>query len=265
MPTTSISVLFLGDIVGQPGMRAVVSSLATLIKQYRVALVVVNAENANEGYGLLPEQAMRLFEAGAQVITTGNHVWRQLELLDALNGDQRLLRPANYPPGVPGHGSCVTTVRGTRIAVVNLQGRERLPTIDCPFRKGREIIRTLSSASDVILVDFHAESPAEKEALGYWLDGVVGAVIGTHTHVQTSDERLLPGGTAYITDVGACCVADSVIGFDPLVSVDRATSQLPLKVGVAEGASLICGILIEFDRESGMARSIERIRIQSAL
>ena len=265
MSNKSVSVLFLGDIVGQPGMRAVVSSLATLVKQYRAALVVVNAENANEGYGLLPEQAMQLFGAGAQVITTGNHVWRQSELLELLDSDQRLLRPANYPPGLPGHGSCVVTVRGARIAVVNLQGRERLPTIDCPFRKMRELIRGLSQESDAILVDFHAESPAEKEALSYWLDGDVGAIIGTHTHVQTSDERLLPGGTAYITDVGACCVVDSVIGFDPVVSVERATSQLPLKVGVAEGRATICGALVELDRENGMAHSIERIRIQSAL
>jgi hypothetical protein len=263
MPDKPFRVLMLGDIVGQSGYRAVLTSVAKLVKNYSADFVTINAENAADGFGITEEIASELFGAGFHALTSGNHVWQRKEVYAYLDSEARVLRPANYPGGNPGHGTCVVEAKGVRVGVVNLQGRVRMPSIDCPFRKGKEIVRKLREQTDLLLVDFHAESPHEKEALAWHLDGAVAAVVGTHTHVQTADERVLPNGTAFISDLGACAPRDSVIGFEPDISIERMKTQLPLKNAPSDSPGIIYGAFIEVDRESGHARSIERVREES--
>lgn len=255
-------ILVIGDVIGSPGMRAVVSALRNLSRTYRSDLVIVNGENADNGFGITAALADQLFKAGADVITTGNHVWHDDHIDDLLSGNERILRPDNYPGGAAGSGVYIHTGKAGRVAVVNLQGRERMPRIDCPFRRAREIVKRIKGSADYIVVDFHAESTAEKEAFAGYLDGEVTVVYGTHTHVQTADERILPGGTAYITDVGACLPDQSVIGFNPAISVRRSLTQLPIKNEVASGAAVIHGILVETG-EAPRASAVERIRFRS--
>lgn len=255
-------ILILGDVIGQPGMRAVVSALKSLSRKHRADAVVVNGENAHDGFGITRELADQLFRAGADVITTGNHVWRDESVGELLEQDPRVLRPHNYPPGAPGSGVYLHEGRGGRLLVVNLQGRDRLPSIDDPFRCAREIVKAHRGKVDAIIVDFHAESTEEKEALGWYLDGDVSAVYGTHTHVQTADDHILPGGTAFMTDIGACTPDGSVIGFVPAISVRRVLTQLPLRNEVANGAATIHGLFVETG-EAGHARSVERIAFRS--
>jgi metallophosphoesterase (TIGR00282 family) len=221
--------------------------------------VFINGENAAEGFGLTPETAALLFESGAAVITSGNHIWQRKELLPLLDSEPRLLRPANYPPGAPGHGSCTVTIRGESVCVINLQGRRRMPDTDCPFRKGRELVRAARKETPLVVVDFHAEATDEKEAMGVYLDGQASAVVGTHTHVRTNDARVLPKGTAYLTDLGSCGPSASVIGFSPDISVRRALTQLPLKNEVSTNPSVLSGAVFTVNTESGKAVSISAI------
>ena len=258
-----LTVLFLGDVIGQPGTRAVFTHLKQLAKKTAADLVVVNGENAAEGFGLTPEAVTTIFDAGATVITSGNHIWQRKEVFRLLDSEPRLLRPANYPPGVPGHGHCIVDVKGSRVAVVNLQGRVRMARTDCPFRKANDLLRMLEKEADIVFLDFHAESTDEKEALAVYLDGSIAALVGTHTHVTTRDARVLPGGTAYVTDVGACGPSRSVIGFKPEISVRRVVTQLPLKNEVSETPATINGVVVVVDAESGHAESINPIREES--
>jgi 2',3'-cyclic-nucleotide 2'-phosphodiesterase len=257
-----MKILILGDVIGQSGMRAVVSALKGLIRQYRADVVIVNGENAADGFGINAQLAEQLFKAGADVITTGNHVWHDDSIADLLNNNPTILRPDNYPGGAPGSGVYIHESRGGNLAVVNLQGRDRMPAIDCPFRRAREILKRLKGKVSGVVVDFHAESTEEKEALAHYLDGDVTVLYGTHTHVQTADERVLPGGTAYITDIGASGPDDSVIGFDPEISMRRVLTQLPLKNEVATGAATLHGLFVESDG-NGRATSVERITYRS--
>ncbi len=259
----SLKALILGDIVGRSGCRAVFIGLQKHVKKYSADVVVINAENAVEGFGITPEVAGQIFSAGANVITTGNHIWQQGEVLSYLDTEDRILRPANYPSGVHGHGTCIVEVKGRKIGVINLQGRTRMWTIDCPFKKGRELVRKMRQETKIIFVDFHAEATDEKEALGCYLDGEVTAIVGTHTHIQTADERILPGGTAYITDLGMTGPSDSVIGFDPRISVQRSLTQMPLRNEVSDNPATIQGIVLEVDQENGRALSVERVREES--
>ncbi|GAB4366033.1 MAG: TIGR00282 family metallophosphoesterase [Spirochaetales bacterium] len=260
MPDRKIRALILGDVVGQAGSRALFFLLPGLIKEHNADLVVVNGENAAAGFGILPEMAEKFFAAGVHVITSGNHIWQQREILPYLEQEDRILRPLNYPKGVTGHGSCVVEIRGTKVAVMNLQGRVRMNNILCPFLVGREYARKLQKETKLILVDFHAEDPEEKEALAMYLDGDVSVVFGTHTHVQTADERILPKGTAYITDIGMIGTQDSVIGFKIDMALERSLTQLPIKMEVEEGPAVIHGIVLDLDAETGKALSIERIQ-----
>lgn len=257
-------ILILGDVIGQSGMRAVVSALKGLVKQHRADFVVVNGENADEGFGINPTLADQLFKAGADVITTGNHVWHHDDVGDLLARNPAVLRPDNYPGGAPGSGVYLHEGKAGRIAVINLQGRDRMPTIDCPFRRAREILKRLQGKTDAIVVDFHAESTLEKESLGYYLDGDVSVFYGTHTHVATADERVLPKGTAYITDIGASGPDESVIGFDPQISVQRALTQLPLKNEVAPHAATLHGLIVDVGA-GGTAKSVERLTFRSLI
>lgn len=250
MPVKTFTVLILGDIIGRSGVRAVVSGLSALVRKFNAEFVLANGENAADGFGITPEIATQLFASGVDVISTGNHIWQQREIYPYLDEEERILRPANYPGGNPGHGHCIVEVRGVRVAVLNLQGRKRLYSIDCPFRKAKDSLRKIGSGADVILVDVHAEATDEKEALALYLDGQVNAMVGTHTHIQTADDRILPGGSGFITDLGACGPADSVIGFDPVISVERARSQLPLRNEVSENKAVMHGAIVTIDRGS---------------
>jgi metallophosphoesterase (TIGR00282 family) len=259
----SVNTLILGDIVGQAGCRALFLGLPGLVKKYSADIVVVNGENAAAGFGITPEILEKLFSAGVHVVTSGNHIWQQKEILPVLDSGQRLLRPHNYPKGVPGHGYCFVENRGIKAAVLNLEGRVRMNNLLCPFGSAKEVLRRLRQETRIILVDFHAEDNEEKEALGLYLDGDVSVLFGTHTHVATADERILPGGTAYITDIGMVGPADSVIGFPADMAVQRARTQLSLKLEPSDAPACICGIAVEIDAESGKALQIERVRVQS--
>jgi metallophosphoesterase (TIGR00282 family) len=261
----SVNALILGDLVGQAGCRALFLALPGLVKKYSADLVVVNGENAAGGFGLTPDILEKLLSAGVHVITSGNHIWQQKEILPYLDSEQRLLRPHNYPKGVPGHGFLVTEIRGIKAAVLNLEGRVRMNNLLCPFSTAKDVLRRVRQEARVILLDFHAEEPEEKEALGLYLDGELSVVFGTHTHVATADERILPKGTAYITDIGMVGAADSVIGFPADSAVQRVLTQLPIKNEASDAPACICGISVEIDAESGKALAIERVRQQSAV
>ena len=263
MPDKDFTVLILGDIIGRSGIRAVIAGLSSLVKQYAADFVLANGENSAGGFGITQEIAGQLFAAGVHVITTGNHIWQQPEVFPYLDQEDRILRPANYPGGNPGHGHCVVEVRGVRVGVINLQGRRRLYPIDCPFRKAKETIRKINSSADIILIDLHAEATEEKEALAFFLDGQVNALFGTHTHIQTADDRILPGGTGYLTDLGACGPADSVIGFDPQISVERVRSQMPLRNEVSDNVAVLHGAVLTVSREDWKTVGFHRFRERS--
>jgi metallophosphoesterase (TIGR00282 family) len=260
-----LRVLVLGDVVGQPGCRALFVGLSDLVRRRGADLVIVNGENAADGFGMTPEIADRFFKSGVHVITSGNHIWQRREILPMLQANDRLLRPENYPPGVPGKGTCTLTVRDIPVLIVNLEGRVNLSPLRCPFTVGRALVKQFRSRGRAIIVDFHAESVDEKEALGMALDGDVSAVVGTHTHVQTADERILRKGTAYITDIGMIGPSDSVIGMRKETAVLRGISQMPLKMEVQNTAADIMGVYLEIDAASGKALRIERVREKSPL
>lgn len=261
----TLTALFIGDLIGQPGTRAVFSSLRRIIKSTGADFVVVNAENAVEGFGLTPETAQMIFDSGADVITTGNHIWQKKEVFDLLDSEERILRPANYPSGDPGHGHCIVECNGVRVAVMNLQGRVRMVRTDCPFRKAQDILKIVGKDADVVLLDFHAEATDEKEALAMYLDGRIAAQVGTHTHVQTADARVLPRGTAYMTDLGATGPRDSVIGFNPEISIRRSLTQVPLKNEVSDTPAMINGAVVVVDPDTGLAQSITALSEEAAV
>jgi len=255
----SVKVLMLGDVSGDPGKRALFVGLSSLVKITEADLVVVNGENASQGFGIEPDDYYIFKKMGVDVITSGNHIWQKMDIFPLLDSQKDLLRPQNYVSGVPGHGVCTVEKSGQKFAVLNLQGRTDMPTTDDPFRIGRELAEKLSRQGCIVLVDFHAESSLEKEALAFHLDGLASAVVGTHTHVQTMDERILPNGTAYITDIGMTGVQDMVIGSDPAVSIRRQQTQVPIRSVVAEGNGVIKGVVIEIDAQTHRALGIERI------
>ncbi len=255
----TLRALALGDVVGQPGCRALFFQLAALRKEWKPDILVVNGENAAGGFGLTPEIFTQFTQAGVDVVTTGNHVWQKREIDPVLERDSRLLRPANYPAGVPGRGWTALEIKGVRWGILNLMGRDRMPPLDCPFRTAREILAKHGGEADYWLVDFHAEEVLEKEALGLYLDGKVSMVFGTHTHVQTADERILPGGTGYVTDLGMTGPIHSVIGSAPEISVRRSRTQLPLRMEVEDGDAMINGIAVDIDADTGKALAVRRI------
>ena len=256
-----MKILFVADIFAQPGRRVAAALIPELIQDDEVDLVIANGENAAGGFGLTDNIARKLHSYGADIITSGNHIWDRKEFITCLEGSDRILRPYNYPEETPGIGSVIITTRsGIQVAVINLQGRTGMPSIDCPFRVGRAEIERLREKTSLIFVDFHAEATAEKMAMGFHLDGLVTAVIGTHTHVQTADERILPGGTAYLTDAGMTGVSESVIGVRPEMAIRRFLTQIPNRFKPAEGKATLCGALIEADEMSGRATRIERLQ-----
>lgn len=252
--------LAIGDVVGRPGRRAITEALPQLMESYKPDLVVMNAENASGGAGITLETAAALYAAGADVLTMGNHVWNNRQSYEYIDAETRLVRPANFPSGAPGRGWGVYEARdGTRLGVVNLQGRTFMQAIDDPFRAGEAALEDLRGKCDAVVVDFHAEATSEKMAFAWHVDGQAAAVWGTHTHVPTADERLLPGGTAYISDLGMTGPYDSIIGMNPDGIIGRFLSGMPVRFEVAKGSAILNGAVIDIDGESGLAKSIERV------
>ncbi|MFP4643027.1 MAG: TIGR00282 family metallophosphoesterase [Spirochaetales bacterium] len=262
MASNSFTVLMVGDVVGQAGLRALTLELAKLRKHYGADFVVVNGENADAGFGMSPENAASIYAAGADVITTGNHVWQHKDIAQLLESDSRILRPANYPGRLSGSGLAVCETGQGTIAVMHLQGRTRMPVTDCPFRKSRELLKSIKNQCHAVVCDFHAEASDEKEALAHYLDGQLALLCGTHTHVQTADERILSRGTAYITDLGMTGPDDSVIGFRTDISIRRSLTQMPLKNEVSNEAATVHGVAVSIDMDRQVATSIERFKAQ---
>ena len=256
-------ILFVGDIVGKPGRRILAQALPSLRREHAVDFVIANGENSAGGFGITHETFEEILAAGVQVVTGGNHTWQAREVLTLLDSDLRLLRPANYPPGTPGRGAGVFRLSPARdasaVAVLNLQGRIFMDPLDSPFRVGWEQAERLRQETPVIVVDMHAEATSEKIALGWYLDGRVSTVVGTHTHVQTADERILPGGTAFISDVGMTGPRDSIIGMAREEVLQRFLTLLPARFDVAKGPAQLNAVLLDIDGETGRARSVERI------
>ncbi len=257
-------IIHIGDVVGRLGRKALALVLPELIAEYQPGFVIVNGENAAGGAGITTNTARELFHAGADCITTGNHVWTQKQAYELVEDDDRVLRPANYPDQVPGAGAGVFPGRSgdsPAVGVLNLCGRVFMRELDCPFRRGDEEIEALREQTPVIVVDFHAEATSEKGAFARYVDGRVSAVVGTHTHVQTADERVLSGGTAFITDVGMTGATESVIGVDPEPVLKRFVTQLPARFTPPKsGPAVVCGVVLELDSSTGRAYGIQRLR-----
>jgi len=255
-----MNVLFIGDIVGSPGRRAVEELLNRLVDHHFIDLVVANAENASGGIGITPPVADQLLNLGIDLLTSGNHIWKHKDILPYLEETDCLLRPANYPPDTPGRGFAVLeTAVGEKVAVINLEGRVFMNPLECPFRTADQILAELSPEVKVILVDMHAEATSEKLAMGWYLDGRVSVVVGTHTHVQTADERVLPHGTGYITDVGMTGPINSVIGMKTEVILERFLTQRPQSFKVASQNIQLQGVVLKIDSQ-GRCQEITRVR-----
>lgn len=259
-----MNILVCGDVVGKSGRAAIAAHLPGLRRDLGLDVAIVNAENAAHGFGLSEKLAGELYECGADILTTGNHVWDQRELINQIDRDPRILRPANFPPGTPGAGTHLHALAdGRQVLVINLMGRLFMDQLDCPFRGLDAILagQPLGEGTAIVL-DFHAEATSEKNAMGHYGDGRVSAVVGTHTHVPTGDNRILPGGTAYQTDAGMCGDYDSVIGMQKAASISRFVTKMPgQKPQVAEGEGTLCGVFIVTDDASGLARRIEPVRV----
>ena len=254
-------ILFVGDIVGKPGRRAAKTLLPGLKDEFSPDFTIANGENAAGGMGITKETAHEIFKAGVDAITLGNHVWAKKEVYAYLDEDARIVRPANYPAGVPGRGySLLSTDGGDSVGVANLCGRVFMDCLENPFSTADRFLETLAGQTAVIVVDFHAEATSEKTAFGLYVDGRVSAVVGTHTHVQTADEQILQGGTAYITDVGMTGPIDSVIGVKKEIIIPRFTTQMPNKFEVAEGDAFLSAVMVDVDASTGKATHIERLR-----
>jgi metallophosphoesterase (TIGR00282 family) len=258
-----MKILFIGDIVGKVGRVTTKALLPTVVDRYKVDLVIANGENVAGGFGLTDKTAFEILNLGIHVITTGNHVWDKKEFVSQISKIDRVLRPLNYPPGVPGYGSFMHTFsNGAQVAVINTSGRVFMSNnIDCPFRVAKDEVEKILEKTKLIIIDFHAEATSEKIAFGYFMDGKVSAVIGTHTHVQTADEKILPGGTAYITDVGMTGPFNSIIGIEIDQIIQRFLTNIPARFEPAKGEGIFSAVVFEIDEETGKSTSIQRLQI----
>lgn len=254
-----MKILFVGDIVGSPGRGAVKNLLPGIRRQENVDFVIANGENAAGGSGLTPKVVKEILEAGVDVITSGDHIWKKKEVFEVIAKENRLLRPANYPSGAPGSGFCVYKCADVKIAVINLVGRVFMSSLEDPFVTAKKILEEIRKETPNIFIDMHAEATSEKLALAYFLDGEVTAVCGTHTHIQTADERILSNGTAYITDLGMTGPFDSILGRKPEQIIERFITGLPTKFEIAETNIQLQGVIIEFSPMTGKAISITRV------
>ena len=257
-----MNILFIGDIIGKAGRQAIQGVLEKVIADHKIDFTIANGENAAGGMGITPTIAMEFLDQGVDVLTSGNHIWAKKEIVPFLDEEPRILRPANYPPKVPGRGSGIFhSSNGQKVGVLNLEGRVFMKHLDCPFRVGEKEVELLRKETHIILVDFHAEATSEKMAMGWFLNGKVSAILGTHTHVQTSDEKILDGGTAYITDVGMTGPLASVIGIRKQIALERLLTQIPWKFDVATEEIELQGVVIEVDPKTGKSQSIQRIKV----
>lgn len=260
MTDNVIRVLMLGDVSGKAGLGALFLGLSCAIKENKIDFVISNGENAADGFGITIDDYNKMKTSGVDVITSGNHIWQKTEIFSILDSQDDILRPANYPEPCVGKGMTIKNCGKYKIGVINLQGRVDMPLIDDPFRKAEALVRNIKKVTPIIFVDFHAESAEEKEALAFLLDGSVSAVVGTHTHVQTRDEKILANGTAYITDLGLTGVHGAVIGSSPEKAIERQLTQLPIRSEVAEGKGEMEGVIIDVSAETGKALKITRFR-----
>lgn len=251
--------MLVGDVIGNPGRRAFREHTPRLRKEYGIDIVIVNGENSAGGKGITRKSLDELYQGGADVITSGNHVWDKKDVLEFIDMEPFLLRPANYPCGVPGKGCCIYPFRAKNIGIMNLSGRVFMPALDCPFQKVEELLRELESQCDVLLLDFHAEATSEKAAMAWYLDGRVNGVVGTHTHIQTADERILPGGTAFITDLGMVGPVDSILGVRTDIIIRKFTDGMPVRFELASGPNVYSALVIEVDDCTNRTVGLERI------
>ena len=256
-----MNILMVGDVFGEPGRAALAKHLPRLRHEHAIDFCVVNIENAASGFGVTPQMARQALEQGADVLTSGNHIWDRKEIVEYITKENLLLRPANFPAGTPGVGYVTIKTGPHKVAVLNLMGRVFMTPIDCPFRKADEVVPELRKETPIVLVDMHAEATSESVAMGWHLDGRVSAVVGTHRHVQTADERVLPGGTAYITDLGMTGPTDGVIGVDRDLILQRFLNQMPVRFEPAKGPAALHGVVIVVDPETGRASDIRRLRV----
>jgi metallophosphoesterase (TIGR00282 family) len=254
-------ILFIGDIVGSVGRKALKACLPRLKTKFNPTFIIVNGENAAAGRGITAAITKELFELGVHGITMGNHTWDQKEVFDFIDEEDRMVRPANFPKGTPGRGYTVIKVKNQELFIINLQGRTFLPPLDCPFGKVDEILEAHKKKHKYILVDFHAEATSEKLAMGWHLDGRVSAMVGTHTHVQTHDERILPSGTAYVTDVGMVGPQNGILGMERLAVMTKFTTQLPVRFVVDEGKWHFHAVCIDLDPDTGLGKKVQLIRM----
>lgn len=256
-----MNILFIGDVVGKPGREAIKKLLPELKKEYKLQFVIANAENAAGGSGITEPVAEELFAAGVDCLTSGDHIWKKREIFEYIIREERILRPLNFPLGAPGQGACVfKTKEGERIAVINVNGRVFMEALECPFKSTMHAVEGLLKETKIIIVDIHAEATSEKVALGWYLDGKVSAVLGTHTHIQTADERILPQGSAYITDAGMTGPYDSVIGRRVEDVLERFLTSIPIRFEVAQENVQLAGVVLDVDEKTGKAKSIARIQ-----
>ena len=258
-----MKILFIGDIIGKPGRRAVKELLPSIVTGHEVDLVIANCENAASGFGVTRDVVEELYEARIDILTSGNHIWDKKEVLEFIDDYETLIRPANYPATAPGKGVVLMPIPGgDYVGVLNLAGRIFMQPMDCPFVAAKEAIARLKTKTNVIIVDIHAEATSEKKALAWYLDGQASAVLGTHTHVQTADNEVLPGGTAYISDAGMTGPFDSVIGIKKDIVIEKFLTQMPNKFDVAKNDVRLQGVILDVDAQNGRARSIERISLK---
>jgi metallophosphoesterase (TIGR00282 family) len=257
-----LNVCFLGDINSQAGRKLVREFLPKLAVEFKIDLFIANVENAAGGFGITPAIAREFLEQDIGVLTSGNHIWDKKEIYDYIPNEPRLLRPANYPPGVPGSGSYIAvTPGGVKVGVLNLSGRVFMRPLDCPFRRAEEEVKRLRTKTRVIIIDFHAEATSEKVAFGHYMDGSVSAVIGTHTHIPTADETILPKGTAYITDVGMTGAHDSIIGVKKECATSRFLTQINVRLEPARSDPRLNAVILEIDPQYGRAKRIQRVQL----
>lgn len=256
----TIKVMMVGDICGKPGRQTAAHYIPPLTKEYGLDLIIVNGENSAGGIGITAEVAAELFALGVDIITTGNHIWDKKEIFEFIDQEDKLLRPANYPAGTPGHGYQIVPIGKYRVGVINLAGRVFMPSVDCPFQCIDKVLEEISSQCEMIFVDIHAEATSEKMALGWYLDGRAACIAGTHTHIQTADARILPRGTAYISDLGMVGPWNSILGMDKQSVIKKFITGLPARFTVAKGDCVFCAIVLEINAKTGMAEKITRIQ-----
>jgi metallophosphoesterase (TIGR00282 family) len=261
----SMKIIIIGDVVGKPGRGILCRSLGSLREEHEAEFIVVNVENAAAGAGITAQIGEEILAAGADVMTSGNHIYDKREGVAYIEQEKRLLRPANYAPDAPGRGVWIgSTASGTPVAVINVQGRVFMPATDCPFRTADKILSEIKGRASVVIVDHHAEATSEKQAMGRYLDGRVSVVVGTHTHVQTADEQILPGGTAYITDLGMTGPHDGIIGVEAERVLNRFLRGMPTRLEPATGDARLNGVVVEIDERTGKAIRIDRIQIKES-